>query len=335
MQEKLLTVSIAAYNVEKTLREAVQSLLLPDDQMELLEIIVVNDGSTDGTGALAHELGNSYPQSIVVIDKPNGGYGSTINASLKIARGRYYRLLDGDDCFDTENLKRFLSFLSGCDSDLVVMPYDEVREDRKRIDLHPGIPDESIPISDAKLTVQSFAMHELTVKTDVLRRGGEPIAEKCFYTDSEFTFYCLAAAETISRFKDSVYQYRLGAEGQSVSLSGVRKHYRDKLTVARRVSRFYSERQKDIEASKKELLSFNLQCIFYESYRAFLLLEHPSEKMNELRAFDQEIKDQYPDAYTIGGRSRLVSVMRRLRFRGLALLSIPVTRKYTQESGST
>ena len=85
-EQKWLSVSVAAYNTEATIRETLSSFISDPDLLEQMEIIVVNDGSTDATSSIAHEFEANYPGTVVVIDKPNGGYGSTINASIQIAR---------------------------------------------------------------------------------------------------------------------------------------------------------------------------------------------------------------------------------------------------------
>ena len=81
---KLLSICIPSYNMEQYLHRCVDSMLV-DEVLEQLEIIIVNDGSKDSTLAIANDYKQRYPQSVVVIDKPNGHYGSCINASLKIA----------------------------------------------------------------------------------------------------------------------------------------------------------------------------------------------------------------------------------------------------------
>ena len=104
--EKVLTISIAAYNVEKYLDNTLNSLIC--NKMDKLEVIIQNDGSKDSTCEVAKKYVEKYPNVFILNDKKNGGYGSTINASLKMAKGKYFKQLDGDDWFDTSNLDSFI-----------------------------------------------------------------------------------------------------------------------------------------------------------------------------------------------------------------------------------
>ena len=100
--EKILTISVAAYNVEEYIRQTLDSLT-DERVIGNLEIFVVDDGGKDSTLDIAKEYANIYPESVFPIHKENGGYGSTVNYSLAHAHGKYFKLLDGDDWFDTEN----------------------------------------------------------------------------------------------------------------------------------------------------------------------------------------------------------------------------------------
>lgn len=71
-----------------------------------LEILIINDGSKDNTAAVANEIAADY-SSVHVVNKENGGHGSTINMGINMARGKYLRIIDGDDWVDSQN---FLSF---------------------------------------------------------------------------------------------------------------------------------------------------------------------------------------------------------------------------------
>lgn len=72
-----------------------------------LEVIVVNDGSTDGSLDIIRRYEQKRPDLIKVIDKANGHYGSCVNAGLGIATGKYFKILDADDWFDTSALVEF------------------------------------------------------------------------------------------------------------------------------------------------------------------------------------------------------------------------------------
>ena len=261
-----MTISIASYNTEKFVEETVNSLLVDDAHLNKMEIILVNDGSTDRTSELAHKLAAEHPGSVLVIDKENGGYGSTINASLSAANGKYYKLLDGDDWYNTRELPGFLDYLEKCEADLVVTPFYEVRGSDKLVDTHPEIPGDAVMIETQPIAEKYFAMHELAIRTDVLRSCNRQIAEHCFYTDTEYVFYCFSAAETIARYGRPIYRYRLGVDGQSVSLQGRRKHYKDLPILAKRIISAYTAEEKPCAGLKKTILCNIVQNNIYYTF---------------------------------------------------------------------
>ena len=122
MSEKILSISVAAYNVEKYLVKLFEFLNISPEVNQKIEVIIVNDGSTDKTLEIANRFKSQYPQSVVIIDKKNGGYGSTINSSIAIAKGKYFKILDGDDWFNKNTLEDFLGFLENEEVDLVISP---------------------------------------------------------------------------------------------------------------------------------------------------------------------------------------------------------------------
>ena len=101
---KLLTVSIAAYHVEDYLRETLDSFLIPE-VTDQLEVLIVNDGSGEGVNEIAREYQTNYPDVFRLIDKENGGHGSTVNRGIEEAAGKYFKTVDGDDYVSAEGLK--------------------------------------------------------------------------------------------------------------------------------------------------------------------------------------------------------------------------------------
>ena len=127
--EKLLTVSVAAYNGAATLQKALESCLVADESLQaLLDVIIIDDGSTDGTAALAQAFVQAHPGSFRLVSKVNGGYGSTLNTAVELASGRYFRTLDCDDWYDTNALQTLLRRLQNCTADAVYTNYRTCRK---------------------------------------------------------------------------------------------------------------------------------------------------------------------------------------------------------------
>lgn len=104
------SVVMAVYNVEPWLREAVESVIGQDFGFEKIQLIMVDDGSTDGSGAICDEYAAQYPENVLVIHKENGGASSARNAGVKIATGRYLNFLDPDDWIDHQVLSAVYDF---------------------------------------------------------------------------------------------------------------------------------------------------------------------------------------------------------------------------------
>ncbi len=104
------SVVMAVYNVEPFLREAVDSLIQQDFGFEKIQLIMVNDGSTDGSGAICDEYAARYPENVLVIHKENGGVSSARNEGLKYIQGRYINFLDSDDKLDANTMSEVYKF---------------------------------------------------------------------------------------------------------------------------------------------------------------------------------------------------------------------------------
>ena len=219
--DKVLTISIAAYNASNTIRAALDSLVT-SDVLDELEIIVVNDGSLDNTQEIVEEYVSKYPKSVSLINKENGGWGSTVNESSKIAKGKYYKLLDADDDLETESLKGFVEYLKECDSDIVLTDFEYVYPKKRELVNYHYEPKQNIDIRK----LEKILMHGMAVKTETIK-GKIDLLEKCFYTDGQFAAQCVNISESFSYLPIKVYNYNMGSSSQSVSLAGYVRHAKD------------------------------------------------------------------------------------------------------------
>ncbi len=103
---KYLSFVVPCYNSQAYMRKCVDSLLAGGDDVE---IIIVNDGSTDDTGKIAREYAEQFPGIVRAVQKENGGHGSGVNAGLALARGIYFKVVDSDDWLDEDAYMELLS----------------------------------------------------------------------------------------------------------------------------------------------------------------------------------------------------------------------------------
>lgn len=221
--EKILTIVIPTYNMQDYLRRCLDSLIVPEEQMQRLEVLVVNDGSKDNSSAIAHEYQNKYPDTFRVIDKENGNYGSCVNRGMKEATGLYFRILDADDWVDTEGLITFINRIcSDTFPDVFVTNYtvvDCIHSLCKTSKLKGLSYDKLYLLDDTDLSLCNdiVLMHTLTYKTSILKDNCISLQEGISYTDTEYVYFPLKFAKSIMFLDIILYQYFLGREGQSVS----------------------------------------------------------------------------------------------------------------------
>ena len=243
MSQKQLSVVIPTYNMEAYLRRCLDSVTR-SDVPDTLELIVVNDGSTDGSLAIMQEYAQKRPDIVNVIDKPNGHYGSCVNAALKIATGKYFRMLDADDWFDTDGLIKLLEGLTFINSDAVVTPY------RKHYKTHSkAFPAQNVQfekqynINEEKTWKSQrfdyFLMHSVTYKSSILKKCQLKMTEGICYTDSEYLIYPANYITSIIFLKDVLYNYDLAREGQSMDPNAALKNVNDmKIVVTKMIPSF-------------------------------------------------------------------------------------------------
>lgn len=111
-KEFFFAIVMAIYNVEDYLEEAIESLINQTINFQyFVQLILVNDGSTDGSAEIARKYADQYPANIVFINKKNGGVSSARNKGLAYATGRYINFMDPDDKLKEDALQRIMNFI--------------------------------------------------------------------------------------------------------------------------------------------------------------------------------------------------------------------------------
>ena len=300
---KLLTIGVPAYNVEDYLEQSLDSYA---DQRFFgsLEVIVVNDGSSDRTSEIAHAYAQRWPQVFRGIEKQNGGHGSAVNAALDAAEGRYYRVVDGDDWMLTDNLARLLDCLAYCTSDLVVDVKREVHSvtgetvlDALPVDVETG---HELPFEQIAKRSELYAnlmIHDISVRVDFARSHDVRLLEKCFYVDYEYVLKLTVPARTITFFNLETYQYRVGNVSQSISSANYVKRYENHDRVVREVLRFADACRNDphLEETAVAYAQQRAVYILYTHFNIALIFDRNRKRGRQrARATRRMLRSEYP-----------------------------------------
>lgn len=217
VQTPILTIVIPAYNACDYLTRAVNSVI----HVANVEVIIVNDGSTDETAQMAEELAAKHPQ-IRVIHQENRGHGGAVNTGIANARGTYVRVVDADDWLQTSALVTLVGRLKDLDVDVCITnyTYEKVGKRRKHTVRYANI----FPINQICgwqdthhfRYDQYVMMHALTYRTEVVRRSQLQLPEHMFYVDYLFAFVPLAYTRRLIYLDLDLYRYFIGRDDQSV-----------------------------------------------------------------------------------------------------------------------
>lgn len=303
--QKLITIVIPTYNMQDYLRRCLDSLIVKPELMDELEVLIVNDGSKDNSSAIAHEYQNKYPDTFRVIDKENGNYGSCVNRGLAEAQGKYIKVLDADDWFDTKEFEKYLFTLTEVSADLVLTSFSIVDDETKKAGLayHPSLEEGKVyDFKNCSLEeVGVYMMHAVTYRTGLLKSISYVQTIGISYTDTEWAYNPLYAVETMVYYDFNVYQYLVGREGQTMNPKTMVRTINHHEVIAR--SLIENEKKNNPQGFSLVTIERQINYLLSKVYRTRLVLQdRESFDQDEMAAFDKYIKEQRPDMYKEMGR---------------------------------
>mgnify|MGYP003045055350 CR=1 FL=1 len=207
------------------MEKAIQSILPGGEDVE---IIVVNDGSSDGTSEVAKKYEEKYPGIVKAVDKENGGHGDAVNTGLAHATGVYFKVVDSDDWVDEEALYKILDVLKKFEEeekqvDMLLANYvyeKEGMEHKKVIEYKNVLPQEEIfGWNDVKHfhLGQYILMHSVIYRTQMLKNCGLELPQHTFYVDNIFVYQPLPHVKSMYYLDVNFYRYFIGRDDQSVN----------------------------------------------------------------------------------------------------------------------
>ena len=262
---KYITFTIPSYNSQEYMRHVIDNLVAVGEDVE---VIIVNDGSTDDTGKIADEYQKKYPTIVKAIQKENGGHGSGVMAGINAATGLFYKVVDSDDWVETKDVVDMLDLIKkhineGINVDLYITNYVyEHASDNSQYVMHyrKCLPLETpfkwSEMKHVKLETV-FLMHSLMYRLDKLKESGMELPNHTFYVDDIYAYVPLPHMQTIFYHDLDFYHYFIGREDQSINYGTMCKRYEQQMRVFKIM--FTSYKYEELKKLPKPLYNYMWQ----------------------------------------------------------------------------
>lgn len=300
---KIVSFAIPCFNSQDYMDKCIESLLPGGEDVE---IIIVDDGSTDDTAKIADEYAEKYPTIIKAVHQENGGHGQAVNAGLAAASGVYFKVVDSDDWVDAEaykevlaTLKRFVEEDTLVDMLLTNYVYEKLSENHQRRMIYTLLfeTNKIMKWSDMKRNIKGFSilMHSVTYRTEMLRACNLQLPKHTFYVDNLFVYEPLPYVQTMYYLNVDFYRYYIGREGQSVAEQTMIKRIDQQLKVNYRMIDAYDLWEIEEEHLREYMLSY-LETITVVSTSIAYVSNDP-ENLKKVKDLWHYIKEKDPKTY--------------------------------------
>ena len=302
---KLITFAVPCYNSAAYMQKCIDSLLSAGDE---IEIVIINDGSTDDTGTLADRYSSLYPDIIRVIHKENGGHGSGVNTGLFHASGVYFKVVDSDDWLDTKALAVFMDYLrqsvaSGSCADLIItnFVYDHASDQTEYVSSYRKY----FPVNrmfgwkDSKPMYlwHMLLMHALTFRTDLLKKAHVQLPEHTFYVDNLFAYTPLPSIKKLYYLDIDLYRYYIGRPDQSVTIANMSARYDHQIRVMRSMLKAHSYQELErLEKPLRRHMYHFLYSVMTNTY-FFTTQKSDEKRKKDLQSMWDELQENDPGLY--------------------------------------
>lgn len=323
----LISIIIPVYNVEEYLRGCVDSVL--SQSFRDFELILVDDGSTDGSAAICSDYEKSDGR-VKVIQKSNGGSSGARNAGIRAAVGQYVLFIDGDDRIEAGSLRRIMAKVS-----------EEGASDVTFLKAMSVFPDGSMAVKDVydvrnyrgkshREVLAQLSSHDplpvcvwgKLIRRELLTTCGVYFTEGIICEDVDFCMKLYMHAETYNYIDEPYYYYTENRPGSVMSANVLRK-YRDLLWIISRWAGLAKTEYQAFAAYIYSILAFQY-CMLLRMYGQLPKDVRDSQKRDAMdlawllgRSRDRRVR-MLNAAYKlsgVAGVSRLLSLYEKLKHR--------------------
>lgn len=205
MEEVNVSVIVPIYNTEKFLRKCIESIL--NQTLENIEIILINDGSTDNSSSICEEYSREFPQKIRYISNENRGCSATRNLGINLSQGEYITFVDSDDYIDSEMLQEMYHEIKKGNLDIVVSGIKVIYPKINKVVY--SCPKKKLKKLDylKNKNNMSYCTSKLYNRRQIIKSGVYFPLETHHGEDLYFSFICLVTSKNIGCIEKCYYNY--------------------------------------------------------------------------------------------------------------------------------
>ena len=286
---KLLTFAVPCYNSQDYMDHCIQTLL---EGGEDVEIILVDDGSKDGTGAIADRYAAEHPSIVRVIHQENGGHGEGVNQGIRHATGLYYKVVDSDDWADVDALRKVIEKLREFSRmpepvDLLVCNYvyEHVADQTRKVIRYANVFPQGRVFTWEEIgrfrPSQYLLMHSVFYRTQLLRDCGLELPKHTFYVDNIFVYQPLPWVKNMYYLDVDLYRYFIGRADQSVNEKVMVTRVDQQLRVTYQMIDSHDLRKVAAEHKKLARYMFNYLAMMMAISSIFLTIANTPEALGK------------------------------------------------------
>ncbi len=280
-----VSVIVPVYNAERYLRKCFDSLV--NQTLEEIEILAVNDGSTDGSMAILEEYQRQYPQKVRVFTKENGGQASARNLALPYAKGEYIGYVDADDYADAAMFEKLAAKADETGADLTVCDHFRVEKGKNH---YVSFPDYSKPKDMFKAVLVS-PWNKL-FKKSILVESGVIFPDGYIYEDTAWFAELIPFVQTMAYVHEPLLYHVVQENSTMTAAQGERTA--QIFPVMNGLLDFYRQRGL-YEDYRAELEGFYVRILLFSSLRRIAKIEDKTLRRELERRTLSELEAHCPD----------------------------------------
>ena len=278
-----VSVIVPFYNVEEYIEKCLETLV--KQTLEEIEIILVNDGSKDGSSKIAKKYQKMYPNKVVYLEKENGGLSDARNYGIPYAKGEYIAFLDSDDYVEKDMYSQMYEIAKKENSDMVECNFYWEYEDSKKEDIGKTYEQKNEMLEKIRVV----AWNKL-IKREILEKTQIKFPKGYYYEDVEFTYKLIPYLNKVSFLKKPCVHY-IQRQGSISNFQNERT--KEIFDVLDHVIEYYKE-NKIYEEYKEELEYIYARYAFCSSLKRIVMIKNKEIRERLLKETWEKVNKQFP-----------------------------------------